>query len=60
LLVNVGEFKMSERIEFLREALHEAIDKGDSDDILKASVELDAEIVNAMSILYVPNKIMCS
>jgi hypothetical protein len=58
LLVKDGEFKMSERIEFLREALHEAIDKGDIDDILKASIELDIEIAEAMLMLYTPNKVI--
>jgi hypothetical protein len=60
LLVNVGALGMNERIELLREVLHEAIDKGNSEDILKASIDLDTEIVNAMNMFYVPNKVMYS
>lgn len=51
---------MNERIELLREVLYEAIDNGDIDDILKASIDLDTEIVNAMIMFYVPNKVMYS
>jgi hypothetical protein len=60
LLVNVGELGMNDRIELLREVLHEAIDKGNIEDILKASIDLDTEIVNAMNMFYVPNKVMYS
>jgi hypothetical protein len=52
-----GEFKMNDRIEFLREALYEAIAGGKKDEILRTSVELDAEIVHEM-IKFIPNKII--
>lgn len=39
---------MAEWIEVLRLKLYEAIDKGNSDEILKASEELDLEIVKFM------------
>jgi hypothetical protein len=39
---------MNDKIEHLREALHTAINNGNKDEILRASVELDTEIVNAM------------
>jgi hypothetical protein len=51
---------VKKRIELLREILHDAIDNGDTDDILKASVALDTEIVNAMIMLYVSDKDICS
>jgi hypothetical protein len=46
---------MDEKIEYLRELLHRAIDNGNADEILKVSVELDIEIVNAMDRFYMPN-----
>jgi hypothetical protein len=55
-----AEFKMNERIEFLREELYKAIDNGNTNEIFKASVTLDIEIVKAMVMSYTPNKIMCS
>jgi hypothetical protein len=51
---------MSEVIEALREVLHEAIDNCNADEILKASVALDEEIVKAMTMFYIPNKIKSS
>lgn len=42
---------MDERIEFLREVLHEALKNGNPDEILNASVVLDAEIVQAMVLM---------
>jgi hypothetical protein len=46
---------MNDRIETLREALHEAIDGGKKDEILRTSMELDAEIVREM-IKFIPKK----
>lgn len=43
---------MEEKIELLREKLHEAIDKGNSNEILRVSIALDAEIVKSMIALY--------
>jgi hypothetical protein len=51
---------MDERIEFLREVLHQAIDSGNMDEILKASITLDSEIADVMTKCYVPNNNMCS
>jgi hypothetical protein len=56
----IGEFKMNERIEFLREELYKAIDKGNANEILRASATLDIEIVKDMVMIYTPNKIIRS
>lgn len=40
---------MEEVIEILREKLHKALENGNSDEILKASMDLDIEIVRLMT-----------
>jgi hypothetical protein len=56
-LLEGGKYIMDERIDILREALHQAIANGNEDEILKASVELDIEIVNAMVVVYGHRKV---
>jgi hypothetical protein len=49
---------MNKKIEYLRAELYEAMDNGTEDEILKASVALDIEIVKDMIMHYTPNKII--
>lgn len=44
-------FEVLKRIEDLREELHDAMDKGNGDDILHKSRALDAEILNFINLL---------
>lgn len=47
---------MEKKLEYLRQILYSAIDLGDADKILKASQELDVEIVRIMNLSFIPYK----
>lgn len=43
-----GSYKMEKKLECLRKKLYLAIDKGNTDEIIKASQECDVEIVKIL------------